>query len=237
MEELMKGHRMHAQTMSNANRTYLPAAGHDWALPLYDPFVKLLGGETARSLLVEQAALQRTHRVLDIGCGTGTLAIRIKQVCPDATVVGLDPDPKALVRARRKAQGAGTSIQFDQAFADELPYPAGSFDRVLSSFMFHHLPLDHREETLREVRRVLAPGGSLHLLDFDRPEQAPKRNLASWIHSSKHLTDNSEEWILALMDQAGFVSSRKVMARSMFLGLLRIGYYRASVSVSPNNAE
>lgn len=221
--------------MSDANRTYLPAAGHDWALPLYDPLVKLLGGETARMSLVEQAALQRTHRVLDIGCGTGTLAIRIKQLYPDLCVVGLDPDPKALVRARRKAQVAGTSVQFDQGFADELPYPAASFDRVFSSFMFHHLPLDQRAETLREVRRVLVPEGSLHLLDFDRPEQASPRSLASRIHSSKHLKDNCEDRILALMNQAGFVSSRKVATRSMFLGLLCIGYYEAAVPVSPDN--
>jgi ubiquinone/menaquinone biosynthesis C-methylase UbiE len=169
----------------------------------------------------------------DIGCGTGTLAVRIKKLCPDVAVVGLDPDPKALRRARRKAQRAGTSVQYDQGFSDELPYPAASFDRVFSSFMFHHLPLDQREKTLREVRRVLAPGGSLHLLDFDRPEQSPERSLTTRIHSSKHLKDNSESQILTLMHQAGFVGAKKVMARTMLFGLLRIGYYEASASVSP----
>jgi ubiquinone/menaquinone biosynthesis C-methylase UbiE len=224
---------MDGQTMSHGERTYLPAAGHDWALPLYDPIVKLLGAEAARAALLDQAALQRADRVLDIGCGTGTLATRIKQLYPDVTVAGLDPDPKALVRARRKAQRAGTSVQFDQGFSDALPYPAASFDRVFSSFMFHHLPADQREKTLREVRRVLAPRGSLHLLDFDRPDQPPARSLAARIHSSKHLRDNSENNILGLMKQAGLVGVKKVMARTMLFGLLRIGYYIATAPDFP----
>ena len=94
--------------MMGSSRTYLPAAGHDWSLPLYDPIVKLLGGDAARKALLEQAALRPGQRVLDVGCGTGTLATLIKQLYPDVEVVGLDPDPKALARARRKAARAGS---------------------------------------------------------------------------------------------------------------------------------
>src|SRR6266481_5484920 len=115
-------------------RTYLPAAGHDWFLPLYDPFVKLLGGDRARRTLLDHAAIRPNHRVLDIGCGTGTLVLLIKRLHPDADVVGLDPDPKALARSRRKAERATVRIQFDRGFADALPYPEASYDRVFSSF-------------------------------------------------------------------------------------------------------
>ena len=89
--------------MTEISRTYLPAAGHDWFLPLYDPLVKLLGGETARKVLLDQAALRSGQRVLDVGCGTGTFAAMIKRLHPDVEVVGLDPYPKALARARCKA--------------------------------------------------------------------------------------------------------------------------------------
>ena len=126
--------------MSESTRPYLPAAGYDWTLPLYDPIVKLLGGDSARRMLLDQAELRPGYRVLDIGCGTGTLAILTKSLYPDVAIVGIDPDPKALARARRKASRAAVSIQFDQGFGDELPYPEASFDRVFSSFMFHHLP-------------------------------------------------------------------------------------------------
>ena len=81
-------------------------------LPLYDTIVKLLGGEGARKALLDQADLRPSQQVLDVGCGTGTLTTPIKRLHPDITVVGFDPDPKALERARRKAARAAVAIQF-----------------------------------------------------------------------------------------------------------------------------
>lgn len=213
--------------MEETRRDYLPAAGRDWLLPLYDPVVKLLGGDAVRRALLDQAQLQPGQRVLDLGCGTGSLAVRLKCLRPDVEVVGLDPDPKALALARRKAAAATVSIQLDQGFADELPYADAAFDRVFSSFMFHHLPRDVKEGMLHEVRRVLRPGGLLNLLDFAGPEAGGF--LTHLLHSSHQLRDNSEEQILALMRQAGFASSEKTGQRNMFFGLARINYYRAAV--------
>ena len=212
--------------MSETSRTYLPAAGRDWALPLYDPFVRLLGGDAARAALLEQAALRAGHRVLDIGCGTGTLAVLIKRRYPEVEVVGLDPDPKALARAARKAQRAALSIQLDRGFADELPYPEGSFDRVFSSFMLHHVEGDAKAATLREVRRVLKPGARFHLLDFATSDSHSPGRISRWLHSSHRLHDNADERILSLMRQAGLADPRRVATRSGFLG--DIGYYQAS---------
>lgn len=214
--------------MGEPRRTYLPAAGHDWALPLYDPLVSLLGGDPTRKTLVEQAGIQPGHRVLDIGCGTGSLALSIKRRHPGADVVGLDPDPKALARARRKAERARVAIRFDQAFSDELPYPDASFDRVFSSFMLHHLQGDEKEKTLREVRRVLTRRGSLHLLDFGGPEAGSRGVLARWLHSGRHLRESSADRVLGLMRRAGFAAPRKVGEGGLLLGLVGIDYYEAA---------
>jgi ubiquinone/menaquinone biosynthesis C-methylase UbiE len=143
--------------MFESGKAHLPAAGHDWLLPLYDPLVKLLGGDTARRTLLDQATVRPGHRVLDIGCGTGRLTILIKRLHPDVDVVGLDPDPNALARAKRKAERSAVSIRLDRGFSHELPYPEASFDRVFSTFMFPHLMVENREKTLCEVRRVLTP--------------------------------------------------------------------------------
>jgi SAM-dependent methyltransferase len=210
-------------------RAYLPAAGSDWALPLYDPFVKLFGGDAARKPLLEQGALGIARRVLDIGCGTGTLATLIKQRFPNVEVVGLDPDPKALDRAKRKARRANVPITFEQGFADELAYPNASFDRVFSVFMFHHLTSDEQAATLREVRRVLVPGGSIYVLDFIDRKEHPGVPLARLLHAPDHLNDNSLHRILTMMSGAGFTAARKVMDGSLFFGRVQTGYHQASV--------
>src|ERR1700741_5275468 len=142
---------------ANSIKKYIPAASHDWLLPFYDPFVKLLGAEGARKKLLDQAAIQPGFRILDVGCGTGSFAILIKRLHPAVDVIGLDPDPKALVRAKRKAERALISIRLNQGFADELPYQNRTFDLFFSTFMFLHIPVDKKEKVLHEIRRVLIP--------------------------------------------------------------------------------
>jgi ubiquinone/menaquinone biosynthesis C-methylase UbiE len=104
--------------------------------------------------------------VLEIGCGTGNLTLQIAERFPDAHVCGLDPDPRALAIARAKARRRGATVQWDEGSAADLPYPDASMDRVVSSLMFHPLDGADRERALAEVRRVLRPGGQLHLVDF-----------------------------------------------------------------------
>jgi ubiquinone/menaquinone biosynthesis C-methylase UbiE len=210
-----------------AERTYVPAAGRDWLLPLYDPLVKLMGGDAARERLLKQAAIGSGQRVLDIGCGTGTFAIRLKQLHPEADVVGLDPDPEALARASRKAERARVAIRFEQGFSDDLPFLDAAFDRVFFSFMLHHLHGNEKEGTLREVQRVLKPGGSFHMLDFRKPESNGNGLLTRWLHSSHRLEENAGSNVVALMRAAGFRDAETVEQGSMTLW--RIAYYQGSV--------
>jgi len=216
--------------MVETGRHYLPAAGHDWWLPLYDPLVRLLGADSARATLLDQAAVRPSHRVLDIGCGTGSLAVLIKRRYPDVEVVGLDPDARALARARRKGERAALSIRLDQGFSDELPYPEGAFDRVFSSFMLHHLETAEKESTLREVRRVLKPGARFHLLDFATPDSNSAGRLSHWVHSSHRLKDNSDERMVSLMRQAGLSDPKRIADRTLLVG--HIAYYQASAPTS-----
>ena len=210
-----------------SQREFLPAAGRDVFLPLYDPLVSLMGFGRAVQELISQANIQRDHSVLDVGCGTGTLIIMLKRQYSTVQVTGLDPDSKALRRAGKKTRRAGVSVQLDHGFADELPYPEQSFDRVFSSFMFHHLDEQERERTSREVLRVLKPGGSFHLLDFVADDGAHgffERLFAG--HAL--MKTNTNEGILRLISRAGFTNVTKVKEGTMLFGLMRTSYFRAS---------
>jgi ubiquinone/menaquinone biosynthesis C-methylase UbiE len=149
---------------------FVPALGRDFLTPLYDPVVRVTTREgTFKRRLLEQAGIEPGMEVLDLGCGTGTLAIRAKRSVPEAKLTGLDGDPAMLERAERKAAEVGADVRFDEGMSYELPYEDASFDRVLSSLFFHHLVRRDKERTLREVVRVLRPGGELHVADFGKP--------------------------------------------------------------------
>lgn len=156
--------------MSDAEAAFVPAAGLHWLTPIYDPLVALTCREaTVKRGLVAAAGLLPGHRVLDLGCGTGTLALRVKRACPGAAVTGFDADPRMLRVAAAKAGRRGLVVSFGQGFAQTLPYPDGSFDRVVSSLFFHHLSPRAKADALGEALRVLAPGGELHVADWGRP--------------------------------------------------------------------
>lgn len=203
--------------MSDESRSFVPAAGVDWLLPLYDPFQKLLGTDAAHRELIQRAALEPGHRVLDVGCGTGTLAVRIKQLHPDVDVVAIDPDPKALARAVRKAQRAGVEVRFEKGFGDALPFADRSFDRVVSSFMFHHLAPTTRAGMLAEVKRVLTPSGTLLLLDFGG-SHGHDGLVAKLFHAHQHVAANRGDGVPSLMREVGLVEPAEVGARSTIVG-------------------
>ncbi len=207
---------------------YVPAAGFDFLLPLYDPLCWLLRADRIKRRLVEAAGIAAGQRVLDLGCGTAALTLMIKRAYADAEVVGLDGDPKVLAIARRKVARAGAAIALDCGMAYALPYPDASFDRVLSSLVLHHLTHDDKLRALREVRRVLRPGGELHVLDFGGAHGAHHGLhglLARLLHSHGIVHDNVEGKLPQLMAQAGLADAEETGHQGTLLGSL--SFYRA----------
>jgi ubiquinone/menaquinone biosynthesis C-methylase UbiE len=210
---------------AESQKHYLPAFGWHFLLPLYDPFTKLFGADKLRAALVEQAELRAGHRVLDVGCGTGSLLALCKRRHPDVDVTGLDPDPRGLARARRKAARAGVAMRFDQGYADALPYADGSFDRVLSSLMFHHLEPPDKAKALAEIARVLQPGGRFELADFVGPHDVGHSALRRWLHNHPRFENNAEDHVLTLMFDAGLSQPRIVSRSQLLVG--SVAFYQA----------
>lgn len=130
--------------------------------------------QTFRSMVVDLAGLRPGEAVLDVGCGTGTLAIAAKRrIGESGRAVGVDPSAQLLAGARRKGARQGLSIEFQLAGIERLDLPDHSFDAALGTFMTHHVPHELLPRGLDELGRVLRPGGRVVLVDFTRPEHHP----------------------------------------------------------------
>lgn len=219
------GHMTEHRPHTAAKRDYIPAFGKDALLPFYDLLTRVLGMGGNYDALVAQADLADGLRVLEIGCGTGNVTVRAKRAAPGADVVGTDPDPLALARAQRKAQGL-TGIRFERAYAQELPFADGEFDRALSSMMLHHLDEDVKAGALAELHRVLRPGGQLHILDIGGHTTAHHGLAARWTKKNPHVTGNLDNAIPRLLRSVGFDCAEVGTRRNRFIGQLT--FYRAT---------
>ncbi|HEV8366692.1 MAG TPA: class I SAM-dependent methyltransferase [Pyrinomonadaceae bacterium] len=162
--------------------------------------------------LIASASIRNNDRILDLGCGTATLTLLLKSICPDAIVIGTDGDGKILEIGRRKTIKAGLEITFVQGMAFNLPYSDASFDGVLSSLMFHHLTRNNKIRTLKEVNRVLRPGGGIHIADFGKPQNLLMRAAAyPWqlFDGSTTTADNVSGQLPRMIRDSGFVGVRE----------------------------
>jgi SAM-dependent methyltransferase len=168
---------------------YVPALDHDWLTPFYDPLVRLTMPERRiRRQLIDQMHIRPDFRVLDLGCGTGTLAVRIMEASPGVKVFGIDGDERILQIAARKIRTRSALVLLQQGMIFALPYSDGAFDRIVSKLVLHHLTFEQKRQTLLECRRVLRSGGELHIADWGRPH-----NWLMWLAS----------WPIRILDGAG----------------------------------
>lgn len=212
--------------MKRDTNEYIPALKYDGLTSLYDPLMRwMLREATFKRRLLHQAQIKPGHRVLDLGCGTGTLTLLIKKTYPSVEVVGLDGDPKALQIARSKADRDQLAVSFDEGFAQQLLYPNHSFDRVLSSLVFHHLTRESKQKALHEVFRVLRPGGELHVADWGQPQKGLMRVaflLVQLLDGFETTADNVNGKLPCLFTAAGFQDVQQRFRFSTVFGTLAL---------------
>ncbi len=193
--------------MSEKPKRYIPALSFRWLTPLYDPLLKWGMREDAfKRRLIERAGIRPSQQVLDLGCGTGTLTLMLKQAVPGAHVTGLDGDPQVLSIARSKSEQVHADIKWDNGLAYNLPYPDHSFDVVVSSLVIHHLTSEDKFRAFQEVHRVLRPSGWFHIVDFGRPFSPITRLQVTVMKNLEQAADNFAGRITTMLQEAGFES-------------------------------
>lgn len=212
--------------MSQQNYNLIRALKFDFLTPAYDSVLGWTLPEMAiKRQLVSQASIQKEHMVLDLGCGTATLTILIKQLHPEAVVYGLDGDQKILELAQSKTTAANLDIQLVKGLVTELQLPNNVFNEVLSSLVFHHLSLEEKKLALREVFRVIKPGGSLHIADWGKPKNWRMRAvflLVQLLDGFKTTRDSVTGILPELMGKAGFENVQTTTDYNTPLGTLSL---------------
>lgn len=210
----------------------------DHAAPLYDwlaPLMTLGSEHRLHKQVVARLALDRPAAVLDVGCGTGTLTRQIYDALPAEAprrVCGVDA-AEAMIAVANKKAGARPGLAFAAALAEELPYPDASFDRVLSTFFFHHLNVDLKIQSLAEIWRVLRPGGQAAILDVDVPYSLFGKICAwsgYWLFHQAEIAENIRGKLRAALDASPWHGRWQIASRHS-------GYLSLFTMVKPQETQ
>jgi cyclopropane fatty-acyl-phospholipid synthase-like methyltransferase len=211
---------------------YVHALRFRWLNAFYDALMAVTLPEDAfKARLVAQAGLAAGQRVLDLGCGTATLTILLKQACRDAKVVGLDGDPRILEIARGKVSRAGVDVTLVHGRAEDPPFEPASFDRIVSSLVFHHLTGEQKRASFAALRTRLRPRGELHVADWGAPHDLVMRAAflsVQLLDGFATTSDNVKGRLIPMMREAGFIDVQETYRERTPFGTLSL--HRARVA-------
>lgn len=190
--------------------TFTPALGQHWLTPLYDVAIRTLTRESVwRRVLATQVNPVAADKILDVGCGTGTFLTLLADRSPKARLIGVDPDPEVLARARLKAAKAGASIEFVQGFlSEDAVTRLGPVTKIVSSLVLHQVPLAEKLRILSLMRGALVEGGEVHIADYGAQSTPMMRWLfrrtVQSLDGRENTQPNADGVLPGLMREAGF---------------------------------
>ncbi|HVL02281.1 MAG TPA: methyltransferase domain-containing protein [Dongiaceae bacterium] len=219
---------------ANPTRDFTPAAPFLWG---YDFVIATATRESLwRGALLQQLNAQATDRIADLGCGTGSFLVLLGQQANAARLIGIDPDDAILQRAKRKLSGQGLSIELRHGYLrDAATLLADSgVNKIVSSLVFHQVPLAEKRAGLASIFAALTPGGELHIADYGWQRTALMRRLFQMVQLVDGFEDtqpNADGILPSLMQEAGFVDVEETRVIPTATGSLSL--YRA---VKPFNS-
>ncbi len=163
-----------------------------------------------RRAMIDALAPRAGETIVDVGCGTGSFAVLLKATAPEVRVVGVDPDAEALAIARAKAEAAGADVRWERGFARDIG--ARSADAIVTSLMFHQVPMAEKRAGLAAMHAALRPGGRLVIADYGRQRGLMRLLFRLTIQRLDGVTDtqpNADGALPDLVRAAGFANVRE----------------------------
>lgn len=197
--------------------TYTPAAGSHWLTPFYDFGVAALTREHRwRSAFVAQIRPRPGEVIVDVGCGTGSLLVLLGKTAPSARLIGIDPDPAVLARARKRVAKAGLTIELHIGFARQAAgFGRGQPTKFVSSLVFHQVPMEEKIAALAAMYAALGAGGEIHIADYGLQRTLLMRALFSGVVQNLdgrvNTEPNARGVLPELMRAAGFCSVEEAL--------------------------
>lgn len=208
------------------SKNYIPALKYDWLTRIYDPVLQLTMPERKfKNALINQMNVKANDKVLDFGCGSLTLSIMAALKHSHAEFYGVDIDEKILSIAKKKVAGAGLTIQTKLYDGGRLPYPDNSFNKVMSSLVFHHLTLRQKYSALEEILRVLKPSGTVNIADFAKPANVLQRTsfyTIQLLDGFETTQDSVKNVLPAALRETGFLKVNETGVFKTMVGTVRI---------------
>jgi len=209
-----------------SDTTYIPALRFNWLTKIYDPLIQWTTPERLfKQDLIIEAGIETEFHVLDFGCGTATLSMMTKSKYPSAFVTGVDVDAEVLAIAQHKLRDFPYPIRLDQYDGMKLPYPDETFDRVISSLVFHHLTPIQKAKAFQEIKRVLKFDGELYIADWGKAENSLMRGLfygVQLLDGFKTTRDNVSGLMPSYLLEAGFLSAKVLKKYRTVFGTLEL---------------
>lgn len=187
---------------------FKPAASFFFLTPFYDFLCELMGfGRSFKLKVIDLLSIKGFEKILDIGCGTGTLIIEVKKRYPNTEILGIDPDEEILKIAGKKLKKSKVSAKLIKAYAQALPFPDSTFDLAVSTLIFHHLKTDVKKKSIKEIYRVLKKRGRFLLIDFGQPKTLLSKILlkvGAFFEGKENMEANLKGKLPLFLEGAGF---------------------------------
>ena len=218
----MSGDFAHGET-----RSHTPPLGHKALTPFYDFVIALLTRERKwRNAFVREISPGPGDKIIDIGSGTGSLAIAIHKVSPQTAYYGIDPDADAVQKARTKAAHAQSNAKFDVGyFSSDMARFDGPFDKIISSLVLHQVPVAEKRRIIEEIFEAVKPGGSVHIADYGLQKELQRllfRVTVQALDGIEDTTPNAEGIIPELLSAAGFTNVAEAIRIPTLTGTISI---------------